>query len=258
MTLLIGIKCTDGIVMAADGAATFGNNLGTNTIRQPVRKLEIVNNRMIVGVTGAIGLQQRFVGELGAQNISSSTKRHQVMELLANALRKPLRNEFEMAEAAKGALGNAAINGVLSGTLIALLVEGHPTLIQFSHQGSPECATESLRFVSLGSGQPLADPFLAFLRRIFWETKPPTLEDGIFACVWALVHAIKTNPGGVDEPIQIMTLRLNNNAPEIREIAAEELQEHREFITSAETKIAETITALLSASVGKADEIPQP
>jgi 20S proteasome alpha/beta subunit len=40
MTLIIGIKCSDGIVMGADGAATFGS-LGQQTIRQGTKKLEV-------------------------------------------------------------------------------------------------------------------------------------------------------------------------------------------------------------------------
>ncbi len=38
MTLIIGIKCSDGIVMGADGAATFAT-LGQPTIRQETKKL---------------------------------------------------------------------------------------------------------------------------------------------------------------------------------------------------------------------------
>lgn len=43
MTLIIGIKCRDGIVMGADGAATF-EALGQHTIRQETTKLDILEN----------------------------------------------------------------------------------------------------------------------------------------------------------------------------------------------------------------------
>ncbi|HKS21543.1 MAG TPA: hypothetical protein VJZ76_02005 [Thermoanaerobaculia bacterium] len=248
MTLLIGIKCTDGIVVAADGATTFGSSLGNRTIRQPSRKLSIVNNRMVVAVTGPVGLQQRFVGELGALDLGSGAKPHHVMEKLAGAIRKPLRDEYAMADAARPSLGPQAVQGVLTATLVALVIEGKPSLIQFDHQGSPECATEHLRFISLGSGQPLADPFLAFLRRIFWKDKPPNVQAGILAATWALEHAIQTNPGGVDHPIQVMTLTAAKGGCEIREIEDDELQEDRQFIEAAERKIAETVEGLTSPS----------
>lgn len=142
--------------------------------------------------------------------------------------------------------------------MVGLLVQGEPTLIQFDHQGSPECATDNLRFISLGSGQPLADPFLAFLRRIFWTKKPPNLQAGIVAATWALEHAIQTNPGGVDHPIQIVTLGAGPNGPEIREIEESELQEDRQFIETAERKIGEAVEALQSAQEGDVGEIPKP
>jgi hypothetical protein len=142
--------------------------------------------------------------------------------------------------------------------MIGLMVQGEPTLIQFDHQGSPECATDNLRFISLGSGQPLADPFLAFLRRIFWTKKPPNLQAGIVAATWALEHAIQTNPGGVDHPIQIVTLSVGKTGPEIREIEESELQEDRQFIEAAEKRIGEAVEALQSTSAGSVGEIPKP
>lgn len=258
MTLLIGIKCTDGVVIAADGATTFGNSLGTRTIRQPSRKLTIINDKMVVGVTGPVGLQQRFVGELAALSPGPAAKRHQLMEMLAGAIRKPMRDEYLMAEALRDSLGSAAVQGVLSGTLIGLVVQGEPTLIQFDHQGSPECATDHLRFVSLGSGQPLADPFLAFLKRIFWADAAPNLQDGIFAATWALEHAIATNPGGVDHPIQVMTVRATGSGGcEIHEIEETELGEHRQFIGVAEHRLA-TFREAMTESANPTTEIPKP
>src|SRR5713226_9041619 len=62
MTILIGIRCTDGVVLGADGAATFvtGNAGSQFTIRQPVRKLQIVSEQLVIGTSGSINLGQRF------------------------------------------------------------------------------------------------------------------------------------------------------------------------------------------------------
>ena len=65
MTLIVGIKCSDGIVVGADGAATFGA-MGQQTIRQSARKLNILSHRIIVGVSGPIGLGQRINGRISA------------------------------------------------------------------------------------------------------------------------------------------------------------------------------------------------
>lgn len=256
MTLIVAIKCTDGIVLGADGATTFGS-LGTRTIRQPSRKLTVVNNRMVVGVSGPVGLQQRFIGELSAIAPGPQAKRHQIMSLLSNAIRGPMRAEYEMSQSVQQSLGQNALASVLSSTVIATITDGEPTLIQFDQQGSPECATDDLRFISIGSGQPLADPFLAFLRRIFWSSKPPTLSDGIFAATWTLLHAIATNPGGVDDPIQVVTLCRGAGAQEcvIRELSTE-LDEHREAIRLAEDRLATFRDAMTTASTAEAAPIP--
>ena len=61
MTLIIGILCDQGVVMAADSAATLVSVDGTSTIQQPVHKLRVFDNRVILGVSGPIGLGQ-FLG----------------------------------------------------------------------------------------------------------------------------------------------------------------------------------------------------
>jgi 20S proteasome alpha/beta subunit len=61
MTLIIGILCSDGAVLGADGAATFGPGLGETTIRQPVRnKLRVIGSDAVAGMSGSVGLSQRF------------------------------------------------------------------------------------------------------------------------------------------------------------------------------------------------------
>lgn len=62
MTLIVGIKCADGVVMGADGAATLGNPVvGQATVTQPVSKLHIVDNRILMGGSGAVGLSQLYL-----------------------------------------------------------------------------------------------------------------------------------------------------------------------------------------------------
>ena len=254
MTLIIAISCTDGVVMAADSAATFGV-LGQRTIRQPTKKLAIVNGCMIVGVSGPIGMQQRFIGELEANTIGG--KRHNVMSTLSGILRKHIEPEFKMAQVTQPTIGQQlALNSAITSTVVGLLIGGVPTLIQFDQQGSPECATDNLRFVSIGSGQQLADPFLAFIARIFWSSKLPAVSDGLFAATWVLTHAIHTNPGGVDGPIQAMTLKCGpKNQPEIHELDEADLQEHKVSIEAAERRLA-TFRDAIATQSGADSEIP--
>ena len=61
MTLIVGAKCSDGVVLGADGAATLGDPaLGQQTVIQPVHKLKTLQGRMVMGVSGAVGLGQLY------------------------------------------------------------------------------------------------------------------------------------------------------------------------------------------------------
>ena len=139
MTLIIGIKCTDGIVMGADGAATFGD-LGTQTIRQPTTKLEVIEKRIIVGVSGPIGLGQRITAEVQSQWIDGTKKLGdktptEAMTALRLGLWKHIEQEMNIARAAGTMIGQAAWTSALTSTLVALPVKGGPSLIQFNQQG---------------------------------------------------------------------------------------------------------------------------
>jgi len=132
-------------------------------------------------------------------------------------------------------------------------------LFQFDQQGAPEEATEDLPFVSIGSGQSTADPFLAFIRKVFWPNSLPTLEMGIFSTLWTLRHAIETNPGGVADPKQIMVLERQGKDFNAHELASEDLEEHDEAITAAESVLGDfrSLTGGKSSS-GPATSPPEP
>jgi len=259
MTLIVGIKCSDGVVLGADGAATFGN-LGQHTIRQPVRKLTLVQNRLIVGVSGPVGLGQRIAGEvlkLSEAGELSCHKPHEMGPLIRGKIFDLTWGpELNVAAIAQKALGQAGVQGALSATLIAVSVSETPCLVQFDHLGAPELATDDLPFVAVGSGEPIADTFLAFLKQIFWPKRLPNLQEGILTAVWTLDQAIKTHPGGVADPIQIATLRQEGKEPVARELAEQELEEHRQAISAAEKTLTEYLCALHRPHTP--DEVPPP
>jgi len=58
MTLIVGVKCQDSVVVGSDGAATSTTIVGVPTSRQAVKKLTNLGNKIIVGVSGPVGLGQ--------------------------------------------------------------------------------------------------------------------------------------------------------------------------------------------------------
>lgn len=255
MTLIIGIKCRDGLVLGADGAATYAV-LGQQTIRQPVKKkLRVAGSQqVVVGVSGSVGIGQRIAGEVeGVQRQGlpqdaegknrkplSKSKPHEVMAVLRHLIWGIVGPELEIARAMAQGVGTPVpIHLALSQSLVALLVSNEPLLFSFDQQGMPDQLTDDLPFTAIGSGQLIADPFLAFLRRIYWPDALPDVEQGVFTTIWALQHAIATNPGGVGPPIQIVTFRQEQDkAWRAREMPQEKWQEHLQAINAIEKEIA--------------------
>lgn len=260
MTLIIGIKCTNGIVIGADGAATLGT-MGQRTILQPIKKLQIISKSIILGVSGPVGLGQRFKGELQKlweEKKFSGKKPFEAMGILRQALWKHAEGEWKAANVTSPIIGNISLQSVLTHSIIALPISKEPCLFQFDQQCAPEEATEDLPFISTGSVQNIADPFLAFIRRVFWPKGLPSINSGIFATVWTLRHAIKTAPGGVAEPTQIVKLQKGNSNWQVQELPSEELEEHIEASSNAEKHLSEFKKETVAKEITTDKEIPVP
>jgi len=240
MTVVIGLKCSQGIVLGSDGAATFGS-MGLRTIVQPTAKLSLIEDKAIFGFSGHVGLSQLFYDRACAvcATLQENADLPEVCRNLRSGFLPDANICFQVAALARNVVGNLATENVASQTLIALAVQSQPELIQFDYQCHPEWTTSELPFVSIGSGQPIADPFLAWIRFVFWRSRLPTLAEGRFAVYWTLKHAIRTAPGGIGPPIQMAALEIIQNNVIARELTADELNEHEIAMTEYEAAIRE-------------------
>ena len=207
---------------------------------QPTTKLHILQGNIVIGISGPVGLGQLYrdgVERLWKdKKLGFSVSLADVQRLIRSAIFQDAKIAFEGAGSVASLIGEKALHSVVTASLIAIQVggdSGHPELIQSDHVGASEAATNDLPYVSIGSGQQLADPFLAFLRHIFWANHLPKVADGVFAAVWTLDHAIRVNPGGVTDPIQVVVLS-GGKKPLAKELSQEEIQEHRQNVSEAE------------------------
>lgn len=262
MTLIVGIKAKDGIVVASDGAATLGS-MGQQTAQQPTKKLYIVKDKIVVGVSGPVGLGQSLRAKIESMWNDGSfagKKPHEARSLMSRGFREYILPELEVARVAGATIGNVALSSALSSTLVALPISSELCLIQFDQQGASEEATEEIPFVCIGNGQSIADPFLAFLRRVFWADHQPTIDEALFAAIWAVNHAIQVHPGGVAEPMQVITITQAGQLTKIREISPEELIEHKSAVSVAENGMKNSLKKFKDSMAGEAtgSEIPTP
>lgn len=261
MTLIIGIKCSDGIVLGADSAATIqaANNLPT--ITQPVKKIDTIYNYIAIGFSGAIAINQLLVPEIKNawdKDLFKDLEKHKIQLKIQEICRLVLQEQWTTAKNAAQCYGQNAINTMIFQMLVGIWSKGSFHLFNIDPKCSVEEVTENLPFASIGCGQSIADPFLGFIRRIFWDNSLPSVIEGIFATLWALSHSISITPGGIADPVNIYILSKNKNEPIIKKLEDFELQETQEAISSAEKSLKHYKEFSLSENSLKNIEIPKP
>jgi hypothetical protein len=165
-------------------------------------KIQIFNEAVIVATTGAVGFSQRLHFHIEAAIKGGVFSNFTTREATANI---PKRFIPDLQESKVTTWGQ---DGLRFGAIIAAAVKDGPFLAEFGTTDfQPEIRTGKLFFVSMGSGQMLADPFLAFVCRVLWRGQMPDVDHGKFGVYWVLAHTIKLAPGKVGPPIHLATLR---------------------------------------------------
>ncbi|MER9949947.1 hypothetical protein [Mesorhizobium sp. M0047] len=206
MTVLVGVLCSDGVVIGADSIATSAIGMNPLVQLQTNGKIQILSDQVIVAATGAIGFSQRLNFHVEQAIKGDVFKNLKINECTTNISKRFLTD-------CAGSMVQQSSRGLGFGALLAAFIQGEPRLIEYGTQDfQPEIKKDALFFVSMGSGQMLADPFLAFISRVLWKDAPPTVEQGKFGVYWALDHAIKLAPGGVGAPIKLSVLSQVNGA----------------------------------------------
>ena len=239
MTAVVGILCSDGVVLGTDSSMTLVSGR-LKTIEQPTEKLAIVRDRIIIAGTGNIGHGQRFknIVENAWENGGFAAKREESEQKPVDICRNISRDtvaDFTQTASQRDCYG----------ALMAIPVGRKPILCEFSIDGfQPTLYTPEMWFCSMGSTQMITDPFLALMREIFWPTAQPTMGQAVLAVTWTLDHAIAVNPGGVNGPVQIAVLERHRSGDfRARLILEDELAEHRAWIDGAKGSLSEMLHA---------------
>jgi hypothetical protein len=243
MTVLVGVRCKDGVVIGSDSAKTSSDGAGRFTTYAPGTKIDIVDDRIILAHTGQAGMAQRFQ-DVVSNGWSSGAFKH--LNTL-NAMRKMselARKDFSVTLAPQGQYGS----------LVAMKTsKDSPALCEFAISDfQPELKTD-IWYCSMGSGQSVVDPLLALFRKAFWSDGPPKLSEGILATCWALELAIELCPFGVAGPIKVAVLDSQGKA---QFLADQDLDGHRENAQRAIEYFGLYTQQLLDTA--SAPDIPKP
>lgn len=262
MTLIIGVRCAEGVVLAADSAATMGSSAIQTAQQRTARKLTVCNQgKIIVGVSGYMGLGQRLAAAIedGYTNNTFKGRPETAVGHMRDVLVPIVKPEFEMGRVVAMSTQNAgALSYANFAMLVAIPLNKQPELVSFTETCAPEIASPGLPFACIGSGILMADPFLAWIRRMLWPKNAyPSLHDGTLGAYWTMQHAIATNPGGVGGDVQVVTLRKTSTG----EVKAEELDEaalqgHEESLKDLEKKIQEWRAQFTTSPTAPAPPMP--
>jgi hypothetical protein len=250
MTVLVGALCADGVVIGADSIATSTHGLHPLIQIRSDDKVITIGGQVIIATTGPVGLSQRFHGivENCFNGGAFNTPCIQCMPAISAAT---------IQDFVSTGVPRTPQDGFGFGAMLAAPIAGRHELIEFDHVTmQPERKTGTAHFVSMGSGQILADPFLAFVSHILWRGAMPTVKIATLGVHWTLSHAIQYAPGGIGAPIRIATLRNVNGSWRADLIQEDQMQEAAQHIGAIEERIGNYPAEIIEAA--SAAPIPAP
>lgn len=248
MTILVGVRCSDGVVIGADSIAT--SSMGPHPLihLEADPKIQLFNNAVIMATTGPVGFSQRLHYHIDAAVKGNVFNNFTARDATTNISKRLL------ADLQESKAPSWPQEGLRFGGLMAAAVKDGPFLAEFGTTDfQAEMKTGKIFFGSMGSDQMLADPFLAFVCRVLWKNEMPSVDHGKFGVYWVLDHTIKLAPGKVGLPIRLATLRQVNG---VWVASEQDTQESAQYIDSLEEHIANFVRAPIEEAKG--EPVPMP
>lgn len=269
MTLIIGIRCQGGAILAADSATTYAVPVGPQPIATTTvdsKKLKIHGN-LAIGISGPVGISQDYNGALKSLLANNNNKWPEKWDYakskktLERLLWTHAQERWERAEMTSDKFQQCRVHEAQHSVLMALPIEDEPRLFEFTPQCNAEEKTPDMPFVAIGSGQSAADPFLRFLWDRIWLRKCPAIADGLLGAIWSLHYVIEhTSSGaiGVAGPIRAIKLTKDESGNWItQEINAGEIGQELENVKTAEDKLRAYFANIRREDSASAGPIPE-
>lgn len=242
MTVVVAIRCSDGVVIGCDSMITTGGDIA----HHKGKKLWLLDGEQVFASAGttAHGAHLRHVAEC-CDKVDPSTKS---MDHVLGIAEKTIES-FEKLHIPPDSIDVVA-------TLAFAHGETHECAIFYGIQ--PEFLDEEHFFASIGSGQLSADPFLRFVADTFCEDGPPSVREAIFLVTWVIQYVIDTNPGGVAGPIRIATLEIADGDWNAKELEENEMLLGKEAVQSAREELRKWRDSFMAGDSDEESGMPAP
>jgi 20S proteasome alpha/beta subunit len=213
VTLIIALKCKDGVVIASDGQATALSSGGP--VRQKIQKIFKLGSNVVFGASGSVGTVQRCRDLI--KNFAESLSKGldiKTREELRQNLFQIMKNEVERHKAFHGNTKGAPLADILICT----------------HEGdkgyriwhiAPDCADElldELGYACTGIG----DTFAYTLLRNYYSSDVD-IEKGKLVAYRVIKDAIDIGAYGLGEPVDIWTMKMDNGDFKIEQLSNNEI-----------------------------------
>ena len=150
MTAIVGVLCSDGAVIGTDSSTTFTDGQ-QRTIEQQTEKLQLVADRIVIAGTGSVGFGHRFRAVVERAWDKKTFGAQATVVEIGKSLSRTAIEDFASTHGPTGSFG----------ALLAFPVGDSPVLCEFDTQHfQPELKTPQVWYCSMGSTQPITDPFL--------------------------------------------------------------------------------------------------
>ncbi len=249
MTLIIGVRCGDGVVIGSDSVTTYASPDGQRTIEQETEtKIRLINNVALYASAGDVGPSQDVLSALESnwRTITKRARYHAVKKSIADTISGQIKNYARRMEETLVVPNRNSSNFVTRvgiESLMALPIGDEHHLFRFDEHGNPEEYVTEIPIVSIGSGQRPADPFLAFVKKVAWnDEQPDTVKQGIVGVLWTLLHVIETNAApGVGGKASIGVLEKADGSWKSSVLIGDRLGLYTDAIESAEESLYELL-----------------
>lgn len=231
MTLVVGIKCSDGVAIGADSALSETGPRGEIVFQTPGNaKVHVESNQIVFAGTGDTAMLNRCQSVFGALQRNHVKTMHPA-EIGKLASRRLIDNLNETHAAQLGAQFALALATESHGASTTLIT------ISFNPQNPYQAVVHENKnfWTAMGSGLAVARPFIYLCQRAFWNDEPPSLQDGVFSLAFVLKLSCEMSPGGVSAPFHITTLseRKEGGGVDVHQLQEDELNEHDEAVDRA-------------------------
>ena len=253
MTLVIGVRCGDGVVIGSDSVTTYSSPAGQRTIEQEIdTKVRIVRNSALYASAGAVGPSQDILSSLESnwQRVGKRPKHHIVKKEISDLISAQISHYARRMEETLVVPGrsDSFVTGVEYAAVMAVPIANEHHLFLFDRHGNPEEYRSELPIVTVGSGQVQADPFLAFVKRVAWNDKQPnSVQQGIVGVLWTLQYVIARNSSlGVGGEPSVGILEIDRGRWVASVLKGERLGMHTEAIATAEQSLRDGLNRHLT------------